>query len=242
MKLLNLFRKDENEIVAEIHNEFDTAQERLLEQAKKILDSVKPIPEKAERLKALGFTNSEKVVMADAEKKKQMKSQEQAELIMYYKREYPFLKFLTESELDRICEKYNLIHAPVENYIKDVPEKNIKEIEDAQKLKKEDYGTEESDLIRAMRRMSLQMRLLEAVRFGRPDMVEFNKETPQDVKLYIAAPKSHFNLEGLKKKGRSWRPEPKDPIVFRYCRGGIQVLSKWGLEANDPMLQNETLN
>jgi hypothetical protein len=65
--------------------------------------------------------------------------------------------------------------------------------------------------------------------------------------LFIAAPKSHFNLDGLKKKNKFGFFnftifEVKDPIVFRYCRGGVQVLSKWGDETNDKLLLNEKLN
>lgn len=64
--------------------------------------------------------------------------------------------------------------------------------------------------------------------------------------LFIAAPQSHFNTEGLKKKGlgffQVFETEIKDPIVFRYVRGGIQVLTKWGLEANDPDLVVPKLN
>jgi hypothetical protein len=65
--------------------------------------------------------------------------------------------------------------------------------------------------------------------------------------LFIAAPKEHFDLSGLtfdKNKGfyEAKVRVIKDPIVFRYVKGGIQVLSKWGLEAEDPALQIEILN
>ena len=64
--------------------------------------------------------------------------------------------------------------------------------------------------------------------------------------MFITAPKSHFDLKDLKSKGLGFFDititEVKDPIVFRYVKGGIQVLSKWGLEASDATLQNEILN
>ena len=64
--------------------------------------------------------------------------------------------------------------------------------------------------------------------------------------LFIAAPKSHFDLKELDQNGKGFfkttKQEIKDPIVFRYVKGGIQVLSKWGLEAEDEMLQQEILN
>jgi len=72
-------------------------------------------------------------------------------------------------------------------------------------------------------------------------------ETSSRSGLFIAAPKDHFDLTGLtfdKKKGyfQTTIQIKKDPIVFRYVKGGIQVLSKWGLEADDPALQIEILN
>jgi hypothetical protein len=72
-------------------------------------------------------------------------------------------------------------------------------------------------------------------------------ETSSRSGLFIAAPKDHFDLTGLtfdKKKGyfQTTIQVKKDPIVFRYVKGGIQVLTKWGLEADDPALQIEILN
>lgn len=65
--------------------------------------------------------------------------------------------------------------------------------------------------------------------------------------LFIVAPKKHFDLKGAKEIGKKGffqsavshvsRPA-KDPIVYRYVKGGVQVLTKWGLEANDPELAN----
>jgi hypothetical protein len=66
--------------------------------------------------------------------------------------------------------------------------------------------------------------------------------------LYIAAPADHFDLKGLEKKGKFGFFEKRvvkiiqDPIVFRYVKGGIQVLSKWGPEAEDPNTFNEINN
>ena len=148
--------------------------------------------------------------------------------MLYYKEAYPFLKFLTEEKLEEICEKYNLIYAPVQNYIEDVPQKNLKEIAAAQELKVADARDRDLKTIRSGIDSFGLVETEETVRAG----------------LFIAAPESHFDLKGLTKKGvRGFfktviRKETKDPIVFRYVKGGIQVLTKWGLEANDPELAN----
>lgn len=291
--LKQFFQKNEQALIAEIHNEFDTAQDRLLQQANEIIasnntDAPMQLEDKAKRLESIGFVNTPIVKELIEIKKKREKiqrivvhSQEQADLIQYYKREYPFQKFITESELDRICNKYKLIHAPVSNYIKDVPEKNLKEIELAKplysshtptdiiycELTKDDtfcnstsdgghwcgiWGKEwyripkRIDGFHFTSKYRADDYLRENHGFTTTYLVKDIKNcTEQKTGLFIAAPKSHFDLTGLSKKGKYGYGiiniqifESKDPIVYRYCKGGLQILSKWGLEASDEALLN----
>lgn len=293
-------KKTEQEVLLEIHNEFDTAEDRLLDEADKLLlelniPTESNIEVKADKLKQLGFINSEVVKQANELTKNRLNQQEklvqtrdQAELIRYYKQTYPFQKFLTEKELERICEKYKLVFAPVANYVKDVPEKNIKEIESCTNLKqidvlKQQYEINEVDNLSEFNKMldflgkkdgiftneevkdlTLEYRgaRVDEWCFGNKNghMLFYDLKRKMDFKfrinrystinkkgLFIAAPPSHFNLKGLTKKGKYSflniiETEVKDPIVFRYCKGGIQVLSKWGLEASEELLVNEQLN
>jgi len=287
--MLQLFKKakTEQQIVAEIHNEFDTAEDRLLEQADNLLAELNiptetSIELKANKLEKLGFINAEPVSKAvefrqhrEKQKLTLVTTKEQAELIRYYKQTYPFQKFLTTLELERICQKYSLVFAPVKHYTKDVPDKNIKEIENSAGLK---VGDMPKDLItvkvtdfwsscpKDIRRLlskevdcskygdsKSESNLLQLAKDlgykGEYKGYIFNsaeiKKTTQHG-LFICAPQSHFNLDGLTKKGYGFlnvtTMEIKDPIVFRYCRGGVQVLSKWGLEGQDESLVNEKLN
>lgn len=278
----------QEKLIAEIHAEFDTAQDRLLSQATQILSKPVDATQSAvesigERLAKVGFTNTPTVKKANeikerkgAEIKKVVETREQAELIQYYQANYPFLKFLTEAELDRICKKYNLVYAPSDRYTEEVPEKNLRDIETAQKLLiGDDVETEyyiivdhfwddcPSDIRDAL---SKPFRFNPDSPFHKTNITEtaikkiigytgnytgyvFLSARVQEVKrtgLFIAAPETHFNTEGLKKKGlgffQIFETEIKDPIVFRYVRGGIQVLTKWGLEANDPDLVVPKLN
>lgn len=287
--MLNIF-KSSNQIVKEIHNEFDTAEDRLLEQADLLLKELNiptetSIEKKASDLRSLGFVNSEVVKVAESltQKRKEaneklVSTKEQAELIRYYKYTYPFQKFLTEQELERICAKYNLIFAPVANYLEDVPEKNIKEIIASKNLLQSDAATDfnyfkvtgyyywSEKLVKHIKEQKFKIpdtdlrlfklvpwsecnKLLSKIYPNESDSIgkEFEVITESKQGLFIAAPQSHFNLKGLTKKGRFSflnivKTEVKDPIVFRYCRGGIQVLSKWGLEASDEALVNEIEN
>ncbi|CEN40609.1 hypothetical protein CCYN74_430043 [Capnocytophaga cynodegmi] len=256
----------ERAIVEAIHREFDEAGEKLLQEALAIINKGTDDVHKAMRLKKLGFTNAEIVTKTEAQQKLIEISEKDAELVQYYQQTYPFLKFLKEEQLDAICKKYNLIYAPVANYIGDVPEKNLREIEQAQPLKKEDeikpwsfweseVGSDLSLLSFGIIGTSLftkqtneKMATKEKKRKENISAIKpiEKLQSPRTFKdkggLFIAAPQSHFNLEGLKNEGLGFFKEVKDPIVFRYVRGGIQVLSKWGLEAYDEALINPINN
>lgn len=63
---------------------------------------------------------------------------------MELKQKYPFEKFITLDELNRICKKYDLMYASVKYYKKDVPEKNVN---DLLKMKKLHHLDQAGDLI-----------------------------------------------------------------------------------------------
>lgn len=252
--------RSEEEIIAEIHASFDSAQDDLLRQAEKIL-SENVIPEsqraKAEALRRLGFSATVDVQKLNEIDRATDKSRRLARDIVYYKQKYPFLKFLTIQELDKICTKYGLLHAQVYYYNGDVPDKNLKEIEDAQRLEGSDYPNAGRPA-RFVNQKTGEVRKFNyewEIYVDQPKIVDavdskedwqYSKDQDKDNYNYpfpvttqplsIAAPKAMFNIQGLTQVGNQLTLVNKDPIVFRYVRGGIQVLSKWGLEASDPSL------
>jgi len=267
----NIFKKPS---VQEIHNEIDTAQDRLLQQAKEIIAGTDQTDVKlADRLAAVGFVQAPVVERRKKQKSILVATEDQARLIEHYKFTYPYLKFITEPELDRICKKYGLVYMPVQNYAKDVPEKNLREIENAKQrmaadapenkkwceLRRDDRfwlvsgsggkwcGIWDKEWYRIPKRIDNMHfhtdfeadEYLHSIGFKTKYLVDGVKNFEQDRQvLFIAAPASHFKGQN---KSISWL-EPKDPIVFRYVKGGIQVLTKWGLEAEDETLVNEILN
>lgn len=302
---------EDQKLIDEIHNEFDTAPQRILEQALDIINkesNVKielqsKIVEKALRLKFLGFEKNALVHNLSHTEREIKKSEglidmnaEMAHRVKYYTSTYPFLKFLPESELDRICDKYGLVYAPVKHYKMPVPEKNLYEIENSQRLNpsdaqknpvtyqfaiKSDYKTQDfNKLVKLFGGDTFtedELNRIHQEHFGRVGKHRISDtfwyygylasrgeiknpvineafiadaiETTYDrTGLFIAAPKEHFDLSGLtfdENKGYYHAKTVriiKDPIVFRYVKGGVQVLSKWGLEAEDPALQIEILN
>lgn len=263
--------KKKMSVVDQIHHDVDTAQDRLIAEAMKIM-SDNALPEnaltKAERLEKLGFVKSVDVIDARSTQNAQNMGRIQAEIITKHKENYPDLKFLTEFEFDRICKKYGLIYAPVKHYLKSVPFSNLKEIEEAKPLGKSDMprpkylmkfdNDDFNGLTKKERKLvchrgiavsSTQSSLIDVELSRHFNKTVHYKGWSSDVNysniinngLFIAAPTAHFDLEDLTNVELGFfeifKPEPKDPIVFRYCNGGIQVLTKWGEEANDPDLK-----
>jgi len=265
----------QNELVLKIHNEIDTAQDRLLERAKVILNEnvVHPtLLSKVFRLKKLGFTGTNEVVETDKKLSLIEMTNEEAKIIQHYKETYIDLKFLTIEEFDNICEKYNLIYASVSNYKNDIPEENLIEIESIKTLKKEDViaGNCYKYILDYYNNVPIEARKWINLHFF--DNADYNDSRIKEIcpikfeyeyvytgsgkrvvkinkdDLFIAAPKSHFNFNNLVEDNiRGYYDlknviEPKDPIVFRYVKGGLQVLSKWGIESLDQRLNISNIN
>lgn len=126
--------------VMEIHHEFETASDKLLEQAYSIINAQPIVNEsKLERLQKFGFKQVKEVKEGSEIIKTTSLSKEQIELVKYYKQEYPFNKFITEEQVKEICHKYNLVCGDVSRFTGFVPDNNLKDIENF-KLKEKDSG------------------------------------------------------------------------------------------------------
>lgn len=298
---------DQNLIVQKIHNEFDTAQDRILKECDKILSSLNiptetQVERKAKLLKELGFINVETVKVAKSISLMNKKIEEkinltnkQAELICYYKQKYPLDKFITISELERICKDYKLVYAPASKYIKDIPEKNVLEMANRVVIHKPDLyptnlytlrvtkfhsrfgsyycpykkhfknktfkielsdseyktvseNTMESDRLVA-RKLGYTLehnpspsRFKTQALYHSAELIKIDKSG-----LFIAAPKSHFNIKGLFNKGLSYfnmtKIEIKDPVVFEFCKEDIcRIVTKWGTDDDQSYLDKSLIN
>lgn len=248
--------KDPQVVIAEIHNSFDTASEKLLNDAKAILAGSYDI-EKGERLKKIGFVSAKKAVEASTIISEKQKNEELAKLIEYYQMSYPNNKFITEKKTKEICQKYGLLCAETKYYISDVPEKNLSEIETF-KLKESEmdkivYGwfkwerTAHGGYLRSSSKEDggmygycintrgwgssfNQTNETETHHFDKPD-------------LKICASVKDFDTKNMRiEDGYKLELNLPDPIVLQPVKGGYLVVSKWGLEAEDADLVNEKMN
>ena len=200
---------------------------------------------------------------------------ENNELLLQLTKAYPFEKILTVKELDRICAKYKLVYAQVDRYKKTVPDKNLNDIAKAKPLNVQHSNDREFSIhfpnmaFKDEQEYSIYNfykgahhnktfsseeeanRWIESIKYDLRTRYTFSNISltiTDKTGLFIAAPKSHFDLKGLEKIGFGFFkvkviPEPKDPIVFQFLKGGfVRVITKWGLEADEPSLSVPVLN
>ena len=129
-------------IVEEIHNEFYTAGDNILGEAKSLLAQLETQDiAKGKRLAAIGFGKTREAVAAIETENKLATTKEIAELVMYYKVNYPNNKFITEEQVKAICEKYGLVCGNTSAYKGFVPENKLALIEKFSLKKGSSYET-----------------------------------------------------------------------------------------------------
>lgn len=139
---LNFWKKDQTLeksegqypiIVQEIHKEFMGSSEESLQIALnyiKIHENILNTDDsKNNRLSKIGFTSVPQVVSSKKMKNKIELTKKEIKLINKYREEYPDYKFITESNVKAICEKYNLLQGSIGIFKGFVPEKNLEDIE-----------------------------------------------------------------------------------------------------------------
>lgn len=195
--------------VQDIHHEFENAGEKLLQEAYAIIGQQPSLNlSKIERLQKFGFKQVKENVEAVEVIKTIQLSESQIQLVKYYKKQYPFHKFITEEQVKTICHKYNLVCGGVERFTGFVPDKNLKEIENF-KLKKEE---------------SNHMRFI-ASRYGSRDQFEITFENAEIrhrnnyYHIYSKSERSDYNYSFQSEDGiRFYGNDRKD--IFGYASLG----------------------
>lgn len=241
-------------IIEQIHNEFESAGEVILQQAQDIVKKSDGINvDKIDRLKKLGFVNTREVKDNEATLLESKEAQELFDKIIYYSQKYEY-KFITEDLVKSICNKYNLVCAPIKSYTGFVPEDQLENIE---KCKVDDGDTwlgsaiycgnhipildiEESDKytnglhIKKYPSGSMFPHDNQIQVFGEFEII-------QEIELMICAPEKDFNTTGLTKKGKFLFNTKKivypDPVVLQSVKHGYLILATWGDEAEDPIVR-----
>lgn len=250
--------------VLEIHHEFETAADKLLQSAKEVIkeagtkDAVK-----VSRLESLGFKQASQVTELKPILQKAQLSKEQIELLSYYQRNYPLNKFITEEQVKIICHKYNLVCGDVSRFKGFVPEKNLREIEGF-KLKESEQGLvelvntcvynvslgfyNERDLTDNHYLSSPSQEneelVIKAMSLGvRRDHVYIQRSNRKNI-LQICAPVKDMDISGLElvEGYKLQKKHIPDPVVLQPVKGGYLILTAWGDEASDELVVNQKMN
>lgn len=252
--------------IEKIHHEFEMASDLLLQDAINIIENTdKTFLKKANRLKALGFTETETNRMAEPLEEKFKYAQSKNETIRYYANKYPQYKFIFDVQVTEICRKYNLVHGNVNNYTGFVPEENLAQIE---KFSIDKSDVPEIAIIKPFysvfcHNKVLEKNLIDCIKSqdnsNYKKMLEGFEEHfyINQIENYITDDRLSsdivFKIISLNKKdlltiaapphhmkANSLFTEKKtvpDPVVFHRVFGGYLIVTAWGDEANDPMVK-----
>jgi hypothetical protein len=207
------FDKKMSEIIDDIHNEFTSISDNLLNDLENSLKSFdkEKLNEKllvAEELNNLGFNKSKTVTNVLKDVKINKINNYLYNTLLYYKSKYLY-KFIDYENVYKLCKKYKLILAPVNRFIGEIPEKNQKEILNF-KFDIKDYDTtKESNYVNGVNLLIV----------ATPDLID----------------KTGMRIQGIELV-------KDDPIVLQQVNGGYLIVTAWGNEANDEIIINEKMN
>jgi len=237
--------KTVQEIVEEIHHSFNTAANKALEEANRIIGNAAEIDPIIDQMRECGFSNVSKVKKGIEEKQILKLAKEEAELITYYQQTYPVYKFITKKQIQKICEKYGLVWGKSNRYKGDIPYKSMHEISTFKiknPIKEEDcvYYKEisHSTYIFPSQYSEYEYQQ-EAIRNGyTPSITRIYKDTT----FTICAPVNDMDMTKAELKDHKIVDIP-DPVVLYPVRGGMYcIVSAWGPEASDEYVVNQKMN
>lgn len=259
------------DIVHEIHNEFLSASDKILEEANRILCEAKiKSTDKGKRLAAIGFSKTPEASEAINAENTIVKTKEIADVVEHFKINYPLNKFITEEQVKAICKKYGLVCAPTTMYKGFVPEKNLTAIERF-KIKKEDAGLNTSNGLffanAEIRQFGGYYHIFKITEksnhiysFQSENGVDFYSSDRKDIfglssigdqrfsieptALLICAPLRDMEIPPTHSKGdyKIERVYIPDPVVLHPVKNGYLIVTAWGDEASDENVVNEKMN
>lgn len=219
----------------EVHAEVYGASEILEKEMTSFVAECNDILEESEvvtakQLDRLGFGQAKNVRPTVDKERERANAKQWIEILNSYKTRYPFYKFIAEKTALSICEKYNLILAPAQNFIGELPVKNQTDILNF-KVKSTDIYKYDNDYARhgysGLERDSYCMGL--------------NGREMLGTNLMIIAPKDQLNIRATEQI-IGHRVVSTDPIVLQPVEHGFLIVTAWGAESNDTEIQNEALN
>lgn len=241
----------------QIHDDFDSASEKLLKEVEIALQKADETS-KGLRMAKLGFTSTQQAKDAQKEYNNKQLYEYWTTKIRHYQTFYPNNKFITGNDAAAICKKYGLLLGDAAKYIGDIPGKNLQEIEDfillEQDMTKHECGYVWFSDPRNYRSFQEKPEKFDfygyveidyaglGTRWTRRSVPEGTPYVYTKPDFKICAPITDFDTAGMRVDGHRLVHDIKDPIVLQPVDGGYLIVSKWGLEAGDPIAVNPKEN
>jgi hypothetical protein len=262
-----MFKTKPKVTAAEIHAEVEKHGAELLAEVQKVLQTTdRVITDKPAVLKELGFVNVptkkedaiSPVVLA--------RIPEVIESVERIRAQFPGRVFLTNSQFLAVCNKYGLVDKPVMFFKGVIPDKNLREIEMFKRhtrtslsysairvngiswysdSNRKEYGPavlaylESHDfIVPGLTKEEVASTLMRKVH-GRsnPDTLKLTNGYKETTMLRIAGPSNQFTETNPFNALNPFKQDIHDPIVtYPYGPGRI-VITAWGPEAEDELLQ-----
>lgn len=244
-------------------NSLETTKQALIDKRNKLVDNgfrntkeCKEAEIEINRLRTLSAENTQKEKIAKAAN--------------YFSFTYPHYKFITEDSVKKICQKYNLIYGEVSKYIGTVPDLNLKQIQEF-KIKEEDEcyakyynyrgGWNSSKDFTCYLNNILEEREKQkeyenyiaghdGAYIHRPINFRSPFESHESIEkcpLEICAPLKDFDTRNMEVKDfKLSKIEIPDPVVLKPVHFESSkyylIVTAWGDEASDPLVQNPIHN
>jgi hypothetical protein len=236
------------DLIDKVHHEFMNASDALIKEAQEIIEkaSTKNV-EKAKRLEALGFRNVPQVQEFTVLNRQRQNFELILQSIEYYSFHYPQYKFITKDQVTSICEKYGLVLGNVGDYMGFVPEANLQQIENF-KLRPEDARVSyESSLWRMGGMGGGRVDIAMSMKYY-DDNIESNDVFKQReisrirVDMNICAPLKDMDTRNKTVVNHVLVSNVPDPVVLCAVTNGYLIVTAWGDEASDELVQNPRNN
>lgn len=224
----------------DVHAELVNESLLLSSFAKREVD-VTTFKDKSLFLSRLGFSNSIATRMY-----KEI-SEKHIEIRQNNNRYHPY-KFILKPQLERVCEKYNLFVRNPEYFLGDIPESNIKEMQN--------FSFYLSDLnLTYLEIMHIEDLIPRGIGIPSERRVTFSdiSNVGIDIRnfILIASVESLFDKSAFAHSRSRIMGKPElvaksevdlDPIVLFEIKGGYIIITAWGDEANDELVFNQNQN
>lgn len=226
--------------------------------------------DRADKLRKAGFTGNKLIEEVEREKRLEHQQAQRIAQLEKYAINYPNNKFITHDQMIKICEKYGLSYGTIDNYVGSIPEENLDEVLNFKAKEEDTYmflwssaryqGMKFSpiqtspymDIVPKKRYQTFRDKQRAAHQaayeyarssafgaypdpFGGVNDLNSSEEYP---KFICASPQDMKGSEMGLHKG-TYLP---DPVVLHFVGDGYLIVSKWGLEGEDPDLVNENMN